>query len=130
VAAAAASDTIRLADGYSNERAILTVQDLTVLGDASSLNIDLVLGVGIFDVTLTGLADIDVWDNGGANNITGNRGSNSFRVSGGADVVLGGGGRDLLLVNYADSVTDVIGTVGGITDGGTNSVTFQQVEDF
>ncbi|MEJ5991243.1 calcium-binding protein [Ramlibacter sp. PS3R-8] len=130
VAASASGDTIRLAAGYSNERAVLTVQDLIVQGGEASLNIDLVLGNGIGDVTLSGLADIDVFDNGGSNVITGNRGGNTLRVSGGADVVLGGGGRDTLIVNYADAVTDVVGTVGSITDGGTNSVSFEQVEDF
>lgn len=130
VAASAAGDTIRLASGYSNERAVLTVQDLTVQGAASSLNIDLELGVGINNVTLAGFADIDVWDNSGSNNITGNGGSNKLTVSGGADVVLGGGGRDHLVVDYADAVTSVIGTMGSVTDGGTNSVTFGAVEDF
>jgi Ca2+-binding RTX toxin-like protein len=130
VAAAAAGDTIRLEAGYSNERAVLTVQDLTVSGTASSLNIDLVLGVGIGNVTLGGLADIQVTDNGGNNNITGNSGDNTLRVGGGADVVLGGGGVDHLVIDYADAVTSVIGTVGGVTDGGTNSVTFDAVENF
>jgi Ca2+-binding RTX toxin-like protein len=130
VAAAAAGDTIALAPGYSDELAVLTVQDLTVQGAASSLNISLELGVGIGNVTLGGLADIDVWDNSGNNNITGNAGANNVRVSSGADVVLGGGGVDRLMVNYADTVTSVTGTVGGVTDGGTHSVTFEGVEDF
>jgi hypothetical protein len=39
VGAAAAGDIIQLEAGYSNERAVLTVQDLTVTGGASSLNI-------------------------------------------------------------------------------------------
>jgi Ca2+-binding RTX toxin-like protein len=130
VGAAAAGDTIRLAAGYSDERAVLTVQGLTVQGGASSLNIDLVLGVGIGNVTLSGLADIDVFDNGGSNNITGNAGDNTVRVSGGADVVVGGDGLDRLIVNYADAEGDVIGTVGSVTDGGTNSVSFEAVEDF
>ncbi|MGZ8407111.1 MAG: calcium-binding protein, partial [Caulobacteraceae bacterium] len=129
--AAAAGDIIRLEDGYSNERAVLTVQDLTVTGGASSRNIDLVLGAGIDDVTLAGLADIDVFDNGGNNAITGNGGDNLLRVSGGADVVLGGAGLDRLVISYADAVTDVIGTSDNVTDGGTNSVSFDAaVEDF
>lgn len=131
VGAAAGGDIILLEAGYSNERAVLSVQDLTVQGGAASLNIELVLGTGIGDVTLGGLADIQVFDNGTNNNITGNGGDNYFRVSGGADVVLGGGGLDRLVINYADAVTSVIGTIGSVTDGGTRSVTFDDsVEDF
>lgn len=138
VSAAAASDIIRLAADYSNESAVLTVQDLTVMGGTSSLNIGLVLGVGINNVTLAGRSDFEVWDNSGNNNITGNDGNNLFHVSGGADVVLGGdSGSDLfpqwvdrLVIDYADAVSAVIGTVGSVTDGGTNSVTFDGVEDF
>lgn len=131
VGAAAAGDIILLEAGYSNERAVLTVQDLTVQGGASSLNIELVLDTGIGDVTLGGLADIEVFDNSTNNNITGNGGDNYIRVSGGADVVLGGGGLDRLVINYADAVTSVIGTLGSVTDGGTRSVTFDDsVEDF
>jgi Ca2+-binding RTX toxin-like protein len=131
VAAADAGDTILLEDGYSNERAVLTVQDLIVQGGAASRNIDLELGVGIFNVTLGGLSDIDVWDNGGNNTITGNAGSSIIRVSGGADVVLGGDARDRLVIDYAAAVATVTGTVTGVTDGGTNSVTFDaSVEDF
>jgi large repetitive protein len=130
VAASAAGDTISLQAGYSNERAVLTVQGLTVTGGATSLNIDLVLATGINNVTLAGLSAIEVWDNSGSNNITGNGGNNNLHVSGGADAVLGGAGRDHLEVDYAGAVTDVIGTVGGVTDGGTRSVTFAAVEDF
>lgn len=131
VAASAASDVILLAPGYSNERAVLTVQDLTVQGGASSLNIDLELGVGIGNVTLGGLADIEVWDNSGANAITGNGGNNILRVSDGADAVLGGAGNDRLVIDYAGAVTSVIGTVTSVTDGGTHSVTFDaSVEDY
>jgi Ca2+-binding RTX toxin-like protein len=130
VAAAAAGDTIRLQAGYSDERAVLTVQDLTVMGGASSLNIDLVLGLGINNVTLAGLSAIDVWDNKGSNTVTGNGANNTVHVSGGADVVLGGVGNDHLVLHYGGAVTSVIGTVSGVTDGGTRSVTFDAVEDF
>ena len=131
VAASAAVDIIRLEDRYSNERAVLTVEDLTVMGGASSRNIDLVLGAGIKDVTLAGLADIEVFDNRRSNTITGNGGDNELHVSGGTDVVLGGAGRDRLEINYSDATTSVIGTMTGVTDGGTDSVTFDSsVEDF
>jgi Ca2+-binding RTX toxin-like protein len=132
VAASDASDTIRLdPPGYSNETAVLSVQDLTVLGGGGSRNIALVLESGINNVTLAGVSDINVSDNSGSNAITGNDGDNVIRVSGGADVVLGGGGIDRLKINYADAATSVIGTVGSVTDGGTNSVTFDlAVENF
>jgi Ca2+-binding RTX toxin-like protein len=130
VAAAAAGDTVSLQAGYSNERAVLTVQNLTVTGGASSVNIDLVLASGIDNVTLGGLSAIEVFDNTGSNSITGNAANNVLRVSGGADAVLGGAGNDRLIVNYVEAVTSVIGTVGSVTDGGTRSVTFSGVEDF
>jgi serralysin len=128
VAASAAGDIISLEAGYSYERAVLTVQDLTVMGGLTSRNIELVLGVGIHDVTLDGLADIEVLDNTGSNIITGNGGNNWVHVSGGADVVHGGDGRDRLHVDYRDAVTSVVATAGSITDGGSNSVTFDAVE--
>src|SRR5688500_14723403 len=81
VGAASAGDIIRLEAGYSNERAVLTVQDLTVTGGVASVNIELVLGTGIGNVTLGGMADIEVFDNSTNNNITGNGGDNTFRVS-------------------------------------------------
>src|SRR5690349_10947239 len=56
LAESAAGDTIRLESGYGYKRAVLTVQDLIVQGDASSVYIELRLGAGINDVTLAGLA--------------------------------------------------------------------------
>jgi Ca2+-binding RTX toxin-like protein len=129
VDASAAGDIISLEDRYSNERAVLTVQDLTVMGGPTSRNIELVLGVGINDVTLDGLANIRVLDNTGSNTITGNDGNNGLWVSGGADVVHGGDGRDRLVVDYRGAVTSVVATAGSVTDGGTNSVTFDGIED-
>jgi Ca2+-binding RTX toxin-like protein len=131
VAASDAGDTISLEQRYSNERGVLiTVQDLTVIGGARSGNIELVLDVGIDDVTLDGLADISVRDNSGSNAITGNGGNNRVYVSGGADEAHGGEGHDRLTVLYRDSVTSVVITASSVTDGGSNSVTFDGFEAF
>jgi Ca2+-binding RTX toxin-like protein len=131
VAASDAGDTISLEQRYSNERGVLiTVQDLTVIGGARSHNIELVLDVGIDDVTLDGLADISVRDNSGSNFITGNGGNNRVYVSGGADEAHGGEGHDRLTVLYGDSVTSVVITASSVTDGGSNSVTFDGFEAF
>ncbi|MEJ5991242.1 calcium-binding protein [Ramlibacter sp. PS3R-8] len=129
VDASAAGDIIRLETRYSNERAVLTVEDLTVMGGPTSRNIELVLGVEINDVTLDGLADIRVLDNTDSNIITGNGGDTSVWVSGGADVVHGGDGRDRLVIDYRGAVTSVVATAGSVTHGETNSVTFDGFED-
>jgi Ca2+-binding RTX toxin-like protein len=130
VAAAAAGDIIRLEQGYSNERGVvITVQDLTVTGAATSSLIELVLGEGINDVTLDGLSRIQVRDNAGSNIITGNGGGNLVHVSGGADVVHGGDGHDRIEIVYREAMTTVFATAGSVTDGGTNSVTFDGFED-
>lgn len=127
VAAAAEGDIIRMEAGYTYERAVLTVQNLTVTGGDAELRIDLELGAGIDNVTLRGPANITVWDNAGSNVITGNRGGNQVHVSGGTDVVHGGDGHDELFVDYL-AATSVVATGGTVTDGGTNSVTFSAVE--
>jgi Ca2+-binding RTX toxin-like protein len=130
VAASAAGDTIRLGRVDSYERAELTVENLTVTAPADAFfHIDLVLGPGINDVTLGGLADIfTVVDNSGSNTITGNGGSNTVVVSGGTDVVHGGEGRDHLGIDYRAAVTSVVATANSVTDGGANSVTFDGFE--
>ena len=123
-------DTINLQAGYSNEAALVDVQNMIVDGGVSSTNIALQLGLGIGDITLLGSAGFEVKDNAGANTITGNAGRNTFTVSEGADVVHGGGGIDHLIVDYSDATATVTGTVGGVTDGGIHSVTFDAVENF
>src|SRR5687768_13266776 len=97
-AAAEEGDIIRMAAGYTYERAELTVDNLTVTGGAALLRIDLELGAGVNNVTLDGPASIWVEDNVGSNVITGNSAGNQVRVSGGADVVHGGDGSDALYV--------------------------------
>ncbi len=125
-----AGDTINLQAGYSDEAAMVTVQNLIVDGGVSSTNIDLQLGAGIGDITLLGSAGFEVKDNSGANTITGNAGRNTIWVSEGADVVHGGGGVDHLIVDYSGVAATVTGTAVGVTDGGIHSVTFDGVENF
>ncbi|MCD6076323.1 MAG: hypothetical protein K0R89_261, partial [Ramlibacter sp.] len=55
---------------------------------------------------------------------------NRVYASGGADEAHGGEGRDRLTVLYWDSVTSVVITASSVTDGGSNSVTFDGFEDF
>lgn len=129
MAHASAGDTISLDNGYSNETTVVSVNNISVTGKPSSTNIDLTLGAGIGALTLQGTAPIFVHDNSGNNTITGNAGANTIEVSGGTDVVNGGGGNDRLIVDYSNATSTITGTVGGITDGGTNSVTFTNVRN-
>jgi len=125
-----AGDQILLEAGYSNENALLTVNNLFIDGTNSSTHIDLTLGSGIDTVTLQGNAPIRVVDNGGNNTITGNAGANFIEVSGGIDVAHGGGGMDRLFVDYSNATLSVIGTAVNISDGGGHAVTFDGFENF
>ena len=125
-----AGDQILLEAGYSNENALVTVNNLFIDGTNSSTHIDLTLGSGIDTVTLQGNAPIRVVDNGGNNTITGNAGANFIEVSGGIDVAHGGGGMDRLFVDYSNATLSVIGTAVNITDGGGHAVTFDGFENF
>ena len=129
MAAANPGDTLSLMTGYANDSAIDTVQNLSVTGDGTSTGINLTLGGGVGDVTLLGLAPINVSDNSGANTISGNGGDNVITVTAGGDVVHGGGGIDRLIVDYSLVTATLTGTMGGVTDGGTHSVTFDGIEN-
>lgn len=127
---AAPGDTISLESGYSNETATVTVNNLIVTGDATSLGIVLNLGTGIPTFTLAGTAPINVFDAADSNGLVGNGGNNVITVMGGADAVNGGLGDDRLVVDYrlatgavtGDSTSNVSEAGGGgrlvtITDG-------------
>jgi Ca2+-binding RTX toxin-like protein len=128
--AANAGDQIVLEAGYSNENALVTVNDLFIDGTHSSMHIDLTLGAGIDMLTLQGNASIDVVDNGGNDTITGNAGDNVIEVTGGIDVAHGGLGTDKLFVDYSNATLSIIGTAVNITDGGGHAVTFDGFENF
>jgi Ca2+-binding RTX toxin-like protein len=125
-----AGDQIVLEAGYSNENALVTVNDLFIDGARSSKHIDLTLGAGIDTVTLQGQASINVVDNGGNDTITGNMGDNVIEVTGGIDVAHGGLGTDKLFVDYSNATLSVIGTAVSVTDGGNHAVTFDGFENF
>ncbi len=127
---AVAGDQIELEAGYSNENALVTVDNLFIDGTRSSTNIDLTLGAGISTVTLQGHASINVVDNGGNNTITGNMGDNLIEVSGASTSAHGGLGTDRLFVDYSNATLSVIGTAVNITDGGGHAVTFDGFENF
>ena len=129
MAVANPGDEISLEAGYSNEHALVDVNDISVMGAASSTGIKLKLDVGVIKVTLLGDAPIDVGDNATANTITGNAGANVIHVSAGADVVHGGLGVDRLVVDYSTVTASVIGTTVSVTDGGIHSVTFDGIEN-
>jgi Ca2+-binding RTX toxin-like protein len=129
MAHAHAGDTISLDAGYSNETTTVSVNNISITGAASSTGIDLTLAAGIADLTLLGKAPMFVHDNSGNNTIIGNAGANTIEVTGGTDVVNGGGGNDRLIVDYSSATATITGTVGGVTDGGTNAVTFTHVRN-
>ncbi|CAN7437112.1 calcium-binding protein [Rhizobium sp. LjRoot254] len=88
----------------------------TVINEAGAHGIDTVrtgvsytLGSGIEHLVLTGGKNASLTGNGGANTLTGNGGNN--RIEGGleADILTGGGGRDLFLyamLDGGDTITD------------------------
>jgi Ca2+-binding RTX toxin-like protein len=129
MAVANAGDEISLEAGYSNEHALVDVDDISIMGAASSTGIKLKLDTGVATVTLLGDAPIDVRDNAGANTITGNDGANVIHVSAGGDVVHGGLGVDRLVVDYSTVTASIIGTTVSVTDGGIHSVTFDGIEN-
>jgi Ca2+-binding RTX toxin-like protein len=116
MAAAAASDTIQLESGYSNETATVTHPGMTISGDATSTGIILQLSTGITTFFLAGTAPINVLDNAAdGNGINGNDGDNVITVTGGADAVSGGLGTDRLVVDYRL-------TSGAVTGNSTTNV--------
>ncbi|MDT8857863.1 calcium-binding protein [Paracoccaceae bacterium Fryx2] len=119
-------DTLILENGYSNETAAVTHNNLTVSGGSASLGILLRLGTGIATVTLTGTALIDIRDAQDGNGIVGNAGDNRITVTGGVDAVDGGGGEDRLIVDYRQAIGAVTGDSSSNiseADGGGRSVT-------
>ena len=121
------SDTISLESGYSNETATITLDGMTVTGDATSLGIELTLATGVSTSFLAGTAPINVLDAADGNGIVGNDGDNLITVTAGADAVSGGPGEDRLFVDYrlatgavtGDSTSNVTGT---ITSGSSGSL--------
>ena len=130
LAVANTGDQIVLETGYSNENALITVNNLFIEGDHSSKHIDLTLGFGVDTLTLQGNAPINVVDNAGNDTITGNAGANLIEVSGGVDVAHGGSGTDRLFVDYSSATGSITGTAVSITDGGSHAVTFDGFENF
>jgi Ca2+-binding RTX toxin-like protein len=138
--AASPGDTIVLENGYSNETAAVTVNNLFFDGSASSTNILLQLAPGIGALTLQGNAPIAVNDNAANNTITGNGGDNVITVSAGIDSVNGGAGTDRLIVDYSADALGVVGTslITGTIDGYQGAfsdlishvVTFNNVDSF
>jgi Ca2+-binding RTX toxin-like protein len=104
-------DKVFLIGGYSNETAVVSVDNLTFDAGSGSLEIVLQLGAGISSVSLAGFGPIDVIGNALGNTITGNNGNNLIDGGAGADVMAAGLGDDTYVV---DDVGDSISDAGGI----------------
>ena len=118
-------DTITLEGNYSNELALVTLNNLTFDGGAGSVGIVLHLAANISALTLAGAASIAVFDSGSGSIIFGNAGDNVITVTAGADAVDGGSGIDRLVVDYHLGTGAVTGdSTSHVTDaGGGRSVT-------
>ena len=140
MAAAVTGDVIDLQPGYSNETANVTVDNITVDGDASSHNIVLQMANGAATLTLTGQAPIDVLDNTADNTITGNAGDNAITSNQGIDTIDGGTGNDRLIADFSGSAAGLtLNLTNGTTDGNRGAignalnahlVTFDNIENF
>ncbi|HVI88964.1 MAG TPA: hypothetical protein VM659_11705 [Dongiaceae bacterium] len=103
-----AGDTVTEAVGEGTDTIISTVSiDLTTGSFA---------GQEIENVTLTGIAAINVRGNGAANILTGNAGANVLDGGGGDDTMTGGAGNDTYVVDSAGDVVSetLAGTAGGM----------------
>jgi Ca2+-binding RTX toxin-like protein len=109
MAASQASDAINLESGYSNETATVTLNNMTLFGEANSNNIVVHLSQGVSTFTLTGEASVNVNDSLGGNGIVGNAGDNRITVTGGVDAVDGGLGIDRLVVDYRLAIGAITG---------------------
>lgn len=114
------NDTIQLEPGYGHETASVRYNGMTFDGGSDSIGVVLRLGTGISSVALTGTASFEVFDNAtDGNSIIGNDGDNLIHVSGGADAVSGGLGRDRLVVDYRLAAGAVTGdTTSNVTEAG------------
>lgn len=124
--AASPADTIQLQNGYSNETATVTVNNITVDGGAGSTGIVLHLGPGVPLFATTGAAPIDIFDASDGNGIVANAGNNLVTVTAGVDAVNGGLGTDRLFVDYSLATGAVTGnSTSNFTEagGGGRSVT-------
>ena len=119
MADAVPTDIILLESGYINDdTATVTVNNITVSGDASSTGIVLQLDTSISTFFLAGTAPINVLDALDANAIVGNDGDNTITVTGGADSVTGGLGIDRLVVDYHLATGAITGTTASVADAG------------
>src|SRR4051794_18901940 len=98
MAAASLGDTMQLESGYSNETALVNVDNLFVTGTATSTGILLHLVGSATTLTLQGSAPINVIDGTGNDVISGNSGANVITIDKGVDSVDGGLGNDRLVV--------------------------------
>jgi Ca2+-binding RTX toxin-like protein len=122
----APGDSILLEGGYKNETATVSVNNITIGGDASSTGIVLHLASGVPLFALTGTAPISIFDAADGNAITGNSGNNLVTVAAGVDAVNGGLGTDRLFVDYRLATGAVVGdSTSNFTEsgGGGRSVT-------
>jgi len=133
VQAAQPGDTIFLAAGYVNETALVTVEGITVEGDATNTGISLNVDPAIVQIRLAGSAPINVTGSDADNRIFGNSGdtaldggdgNDTIDPGNGNDTVDGGSGTDVLQVNYAGASAAVSGGIsaGTLADGYSGSL--------
>ena len=131
-------DRIVLADHYGPEDVTITISDITITGPATATGINLFFADGVTNFVLAGEAPINVTDtpegttnSTGNNNISGNDGDNIITVTGGTDVVDGGGGLgiDRLVVDYSWATTAITGTASS-SSGAGSSVAYSDFESF
>lgn len=121
-AVAMPGDTIQLEPGYSGEGATITVENLTIAGDASNVGIVVGLGPGVDEVRTQGTAPLRIVDNNVNNVIQGSAGNETFVVgSGGFDTITAERsdrveeGFDTLIVNYSWA-TSIVTVRAGLED--------------
>src|SRR5262249_51700955 len=126
----------------------VTVDNLTFSAPGSVPGIELTAAAGILKITLADGAPIQIIGNADNNNFMGNNGANvmtdggggndtlrgaggndTITVTGGTDTVDGGSGAsDLLIVDYTAAAASVSNSATMVTDGGTRTVTFANVD--
>ncbi len=96
------------AGDYSGQKAAVNIDGLTIDTVAGAIGIELGLGQGISDVTVTGDADVSIFGNSLNNTLIGGLGADILEAGLGADILTGGDGDDLFVLQPGDKSADRI----------------------